>query len=558
MTRRNRNRRSAVSDFFSGFSEGYNTINQVAQDIQMQRAATAEPEFAGATLDQAQPSTEPAKSVQMNGQEARQVGPEQATPDSAKTGLGVNQGVKLSKIEPIRMEATMQALPEVAKVQQRYQIAGRDVNPGDTASVDRGRTLAMADVMARYDPAQAMRMRSDLTRQERDDQRFEWEKGRVARDEEKAKREEADQLWLRNLGTVLSSRDPNAIANFYNQQYQDGLTAKVVPGENGAFTVVRTDKAGKVVDQAPFQNVDQFIGSTLPRLLGTRDPLKAYQLQVEAAESKYRRERDATTDERWEREFKERQKVNDATIKNREELAAIRAQVASMRGAGKGNGGDGENGAGVNLSAIDKTVDNYLATRDENGKVSTPADPGLRLAVRALAVRFREASQDPEGAAIKAVKMYQDAMKASNGDLAKAKDLVAVSLDAEQTGIPGYELQLGAGPRTRVGNPDQPEKPKPDTAPPQSAAMRELAARKLAEQEAKKAQEEAKKADLAKKAESANAMTLEQIKAMSPDDAYFLLNSPAGAQLPQEVRNVIAGRAAASRLYQAARNPRLR
>lgn len=567
MTRRNRNRRSAVSDFFAGFNEGYNTLNQVAQDIQMQRAATAEPEFAGATLDQAQPSTEPAKSVQMNGQEARQVGPEQATPDSGKTGLGVNQGVKLSKIEPIRMEATMQALPEVAKVQQRYQIAGRDVNPNDTASVDRGRTLAMADVMARYDPAQAMRMRSDLTRQERDDQRFEWEKGRVARDEVKAKREEADQLWLRNFGAAVSSRDPKAIANFYNQQYQDGLTAKVVPGQNGAFTVVRADKTGKVVDQTPFQNVDQFISSAVPSLLASRDPLKAYQLQQDNA----RRAEDRTDkaqDFKLRSDSEARQgRYVDAQIANMGAMQKLRERELSIQAEKAKAGGDG------GIAPFDAKLAQDLAKEAAGAENKRRAEAGKPLMSAEEEARFvadrvgahRQIHSD--GMVVQAsintlsrldpkspeyAEQYGRALKLAGGRSEHLKKTLTAS---------GFAPPGGGAPSpapVQGSNPERPATVAPIVPESPSVAMREIAARKQAEQEAIAKQEEAKKAELARQVDAANSLSLDQINAMDPDDAFRLLNSPAGNSLPPEVLLSVKGRAAQGRLYRAAHQPRLR
>lgn len=66
----------------------------------------------------------------------------------------------------------------------------------DPAAVEKARQSAMADVVARSNPAEAMRMRRDVSQAERDDQRFAWDKAKAQDDAAERAKKAANQAEL--------------------------------------------------------------------------------------------------------------------------------------------------------------------------------------------------------------------------------------------------------------------------------------------------------------------------------------------------------------------------
>lgn len=246
----------------------------------------------------------------------------------------------------------------------------------------------------------------------------------------------------------------------------------------------------------------------------------------------------------------EKLKLDERRTKAYETSVANQGAAAMVRATrGRGGSGDGDSdGDGtpdsVNMGEIDKVVDDYLATKDENGKVSAPADPELRRAVRALAGNFRESLTDPAGAAMRAVKMYREALASSGNDVKQAMQRVAIALDVERNGGGGHQIQLG-GPGAKVESYGVDAKAGPGKLPakPATGAMAQLMAQDAAKAKAKADAEAQVRATREAEAAAAAQMTLEQIRALNPDEAFRLLNSPAGRQLDPRVRAILEAQA---------------
>lgn len=453
-----RNRRSnAVSDFFDGFNQGYDTVGRVTRDIEMRRVAEAEPELVESKI---QPDVAPAVTMQqtaIQGREAKETGRIPTEKDSATTGLVEAPGVRLAAMEPVEA-GSLTVGPQLGKISMRHTLAGRDVNPGDKAGVARARELAMADVVGKTDPMTANRMRRDVTSQEREDKRFAREEARADRDDAKAKQDAADQAWLRDFGGVIARRDPQAIADFYNKQYGDGLTAQIVPGQNGGFGVVRVGKDGKPVDKTEFANVDQFISSAVPSLLATRDPLKSMALQRDNEDRIERKARDADDKAHRERTTTSSEKFQAAQIANMEAQRKLQERGLSMQAESlraKEKAGDGS-GSGLDMGEIDKALQDLYTGKDEAG--NTTRNTQGHLFVREFARAMPEASKgDSMGAVLHAHQRYQAALSAAGGDHKKAVDLLQKWVAAKSAPSAGEKTQgSGPGAATQTASAAQP------------------------------------------------------------------------------------------------------
>lgn len=439
-----RNRRSnAVSDFFDGFNQGYDTVGRVTRDIEMRRVAEAEPELVESKI---QPDVAPAVTMQqtaIQGREAKETGRIPTEKDSATTGLVEAPGVRLAAMEPVEA-GSLTVGPQLGKISMRHTLAGRDVNPGDKAGVARARELAMADVVGKTDPMTANRMRRDVTSQEREDKRFAREEARADRDDAKAKQEAADQAWLRDFGGVIARRDPQAIADFYNKQYGDGLTAQIVPGQNGSFGVVRVGKDGKPVDKTEFANVDQFISSAVPSLLATRDPLKSMALQRENEDRIERKARDADDKAHRERTTTSSEKFQAAQIANMEAQRKLQERGLSMQAeALRAKAKDGE-ATGLDMGEIDKALQDLYTGKDADG--NTVRNTQGHLFVRDLARAMPEAGKgDSMGAVLHAHQRYQAALSAAGGDHKKAVELMNKFVAAKAAPAAGGQPQGSGG-----------------------------------------------------------------------------------------------------------------
>jgi hypothetical protein len=227
---------------------------------------------------------------------------------------------------------------------------------------------------------------------------------------------------------------------------------------------------------------------------------------------------------------------------------------------GKGRRGQDDDGAAndgqVDMGVIDKAIDTYLAPKDADGK-DLPTDPKLKLFVRALAAKSPEAYQgDYEGAALAAVDVYQRALKTAGGDLNKAYLLVSAELDAAKTGVSDYTVAGADGKVMPVGSPQKPQAPG-RVAKPATGAMAQLMAEDAAKKKAADEAEAQRRATLESEAAAAAQMTLEQIRALKPNDAFRLLNSPAGRRLDPRVKKVLEAQAIGNTVAPARIGPKL-
>lgn len=242
------------------------------------------------------------------------------------------------------------------------------------------------------------------------------------------------------------------------------------------------------------------------------------------------------------------------------DLRAAQADAAEARARGASygprGGADDQPAAGqVDMGIIDKTIDSYLAPKDEEGK-PRPTDPKLKMFVRALAAKSPEAyAGDYEGAALAAVDVYQKALSLAGGDLNKAYVLVTAQMDAAKSGLPGYTVQSATDGRTMVnGKPDgtKPAGRGDERLPPPIGAEAELLAREAAKLKAAGDKARAAKEQANTEVQKARELSLQQIDAMTPEQAYVLLNSAAGRKLSRSVRAELEAKAAASRGVQLA------
>lgn len=234
------------------------------------------------------------------------------------------------------------------------------------------------------------------------------------------------------------------------------------------------------------------------------------------------------------------------------ELRSAQAEAAEARARGASAGGGGSDGqpatGQVDMGVIDRAVDQYLAPKDGDGK-PLPVDPKLKMFVRALAAKSPEAyGGDYEGATLAAVDVYQRALKATGGDLDKAYLRVTALLDANKSGLPGYTVQsAGEEKPTVIGQPDMPSAAGPASRPPPVGAEAQILAREAEKRKAQAAATAARQQGIAASQQAARELTVEQIEAMTPDQAYVLLNSQAARTLSPAVRRLLEVQAASSR-----------
>jgi hypothetical protein len=174
--------RRGFSDFVRNFGLGYGLVNQIDQDLQLGKIADAKPvQSQGFTAEDGKQLEAIANAKDAEGKPLYQV---TANEDGS---YGVATTADPSMAGVIRQQGVTEFLGQ--------RTAG-EMTP---AQVDSARQRAMAGVIMRTDPVGGGRMLRELTQDDREAQRFSWDKQRNERDLRRSAQAEDDETFLRNL-----------------------------------------------------------------------------------------------------------------------------------------------------------------------------------------------------------------------------------------------------------------------------------------------------------------------------------------------------------------------
>lgn len=167
-------RRSRISEFFEGFNQGYDTVNTVVRDKELNDITKAKPEEStGYTADQGDQLRAAAESGQYD------IGVK-TKDDGTFDSYTVTPKADKSKVGVIAQQGVTDFLGQ--------RTAGK-MNERQT---DRARSLAMADVLTRSGDVQGgMKLRRDAQQSEREDMRFDREQKKWAQEDEADEKKKA-------------------------------------------------------------------------------------------------------------------------------------------------------------------------------------------------------------------------------------------------------------------------------------------------------------------------------------------------------------------------------
>lgn len=198
-------RRNSALDFIKSFNAVYDTVGKVGQDFELSRVANAKPTTTeGFTAEQ--------------GEQLRQAG-------EAGSHVNYDQGAKAYTITPkLGAEEMGPAAPKIVAQQGVTDFLGtRTAGIMGQDQQNSARFKAMAGVISKYDPVAGMKLQREAKNDERDDQRFAWEKSRGEREMKKADKDEAYEEGLqKEYGQTQFARNMGGFAP-QMQEYQAKL-----------------------------------------------------------------------------------------------------------------------------------------------------------------------------------------------------------------------------------------------------------------------------------------------------------------------------------------------
>lgn len=238
-----------------------------------------------------------------------------------------------------------------------------------------------------------------------------------------AKKQAEDQAKVQDIVGTLAQRGAEAIPEIYSR-YNDGMTAVVVPGEKGGFTVKRTGKDGKPAGEQQFAGMEDFIATAVARM----NP----DLYMRNQET---RRKEAQTQANADRDY-ELKKIDTATRGQRENRMAqafeLQAQAALITARNRGSGGGGGGGGGLDMGGADKFINSLFTSKDETTGRTT-FDPQGAQVVRGLMLGMPAAQAgDTQGAVNQALAAYNKALKNSGGDHEQAVKLLQSAMAPKQ------------------------------------------------------------------------------------------------------------------------------
>ena len=225
-------RRSSVQDFLTNFNMAYRLGSQVAQDIELGRIADAKPEqMQGFTTDQADQLRAAADSGQYDiGIKTKE--------DGTFDSYTVTPKSDPSQTGTIGMQGVTDFLGQ------------RTAGTMTQDQVDAARQRAMAGVVMRADPVRGMGMMRDITRDERDAERYGWEKSRNERQIRLDQEADADKALLKQVDTEVGDWFNRRLANPDGTQRAATVDDHLAASQYRASRLMaagKTDAAGQVM-----------------------------------------------------------------------------------------------------------------------------------------------------------------------------------------------------------------------------------------------------------------------------------------------------------------------
>ncbi|HQT19128.1 MAG TPA: hypothetical protein PLE48_13400 [Thiobacillus sp.] len=146
-------RRNSALDFIQSFNDTYDTVNKVGRDYERSKVANGKPE----------------ETYGFNQGEVAQV---QAAVDSGQYDVGYDAERKGYTVAP---KADPSQVGFVGQGVMTRFLGNEQPGTMTPAQIDRARAMAMADVEMRDDPIAGLRLRREISTQDREDKRFGWE-----------------------------------------------------------------------------------------------------------------------------------------------------------------------------------------------------------------------------------------------------------------------------------------------------------------------------------------------------------------------------------------------
>jgi hypothetical protein len=225
-----------VADFLTAFNQAYNTTDRVVQDFEISKIANAKPqESQGFTPEQGDQLRAAAESGQYDIGYDDAKGGYTVTPkaDPAQTGVIAQQGV--TDFMGQRTAGTM---------------------TDDQANSARQR--AMAGVVMRSDPVRGTAMMRDITRDQRDTERYGWEKARNERQMRIDQDADADKALMSDVDAKVGEWFQSRLANPDGTQRQAGVDDHLAASQYRASQLMaagKTDAAGQVMKEYNAQSL---------------------------------------------------------------------------------------------------------------------------------------------------------------------------------------------------------------------------------------------------------------------------------------------------------------
>ena len=243
-----RRRSSSVADFLTAFNQAYNTTNQVAQDFEIAKIARAKPEQSqGFTEDQGadlRAAAERGDKVDIqykdDGQGNQVFDRYVVTPSMPEGQAGPTQP----------REVAMQGVTDFMG-QRRAGTMSRD-------QLDQARLMGIAGVLERTNPMEGLRLRREVTAQQRDAQRFGWEQNRNERQIRLDQEADADKEALRAIDAKTGEWFNSRLANPDGTQRAATVDDHLAATEYRAAQLMmagRTEAAGRAMSEFNAQSL---------------------------------------------------------------------------------------------------------------------------------------------------------------------------------------------------------------------------------------------------------------------------------------------------------------
>lgn len=235
-----RRRTSPVADFLTAFNQAYNTTNQVVQDFEIAKIAKAKPEESqGFTQDQ--------------GDQLR------AAAESGQYDIGIETdeqgGFKGYTVTP---KADPSQTGVIAKQGVTDFMGQRTAGSMSADQVNSARQRAMAGVIMRDDPVRGTAMMRDITRDERDTERYGWEKSRNERQIRLDQDADADKALLQDIDAKAGDWFKSRLTNPDGSQRAATVDDHLAASEFRAVQLMaagKTEAAGKVISEHSAQSL---------------------------------------------------------------------------------------------------------------------------------------------------------------------------------------------------------------------------------------------------------------------------------------------------------------